>query len=64
MPISTASAWNRPLTSKANIFDRGFRPRVTLGKPLGEIRLTHFSKGLERKDETEDNHMVNLVLQR
>ena len=29
-----------------------------------EIRLTHFSKGLERKDETEDNHVVNLVLQR
>src|SRR5215813_5841462 len=29
-----------------------------------EIRLTHFSRGLERKDETEDNHVVNLVLQR
>ena len=29
-----------------------------------EIRLTHFSKGLEPKDETEDNHVVNLVLQR
>jgi hypothetical protein len=29
-----------------------------------EIRLTHFSKGLERKDETVDNHVVNLVLQR
>jgi hypothetical protein len=28
-----------------------------------ESRLTHFSKGLERKDETEDNHVVNLVLQ-
>jgi hypothetical protein len=28
-----------------------------------EIRLTHFSKGLEPKDETEDNHVVNLVLQ-
>ena len=29
-----------------------------------EIRLIHFSKGLESKDETEDNHVVNLVLQR
>src|SRR5215469_16617312 len=29
-----------------------------------EIRLTHFSRGLERKDEAEDNHVVNLVLQR
>jgi hypothetical protein len=29
-----------------------------------EIRLVHFSKGLESKDETEDNHVVNLVLQR
>jgi hypothetical protein len=29
-----------------------------------EIHLTHFSKGVERKDETEDNHVVNLVLQR
>ena len=29
-----------------------------------EIRLVHFSKGLEAKDESEDNHVVNLVLQR
>ena len=29
-----------------------------------EIHLTHFSKGLERKEEAEDNHVVNLVLQR
>jgi hypothetical protein len=29
-----------------------------------EIRLVHFSKGLETKDEAEDNHVVNLVLQR
>jgi hypothetical protein len=29
-----------------------------------EIRLVHFSKGLESKDEAEDNHVVNLVLQR
>ena len=29
-----------------------------------EIRLVHFSKGLETKDESEDNHVVNLVLQR
>jgi hypothetical protein len=29
-----------------------------------EIRLVHFSKGLEVKDESDDNHVVNLVLQR
>jgi hypothetical protein len=29
-----------------------------------EIHLVHFSKGLETKDEAEDNHVVNLVLQR
>ena len=29
-----------------------------------EIRLIHFSRGLESKDEAEDNHVVNLVLQR
>ena len=29
-----------------------------------EIRLVHFSKGLKTKDEAEDNHVVNLVLQR
>jgi hypothetical protein len=29
-----------------------------------EIRLIHFSRGLESKDEAEDNDMVNLVLQR
>jgi hypothetical protein len=29
-----------------------------------EVRLTHFSKGLDSKDESEDNHVVNIVLQR
>jgi hypothetical protein len=29
-----------------------------------EIRLTHFSRGLEVADEAQDNHVVNLVLQR
>jgi hypothetical protein len=29
-----------------------------------EIHLVHFSRGLETKDEVEDNHVVNLVLQR
>jgi hypothetical protein len=29
-----------------------------------EVRLVHFSKGLEGKDKSEDNHEVNLVLQR
>jgi len=29
-----------------------------------EVRLTHFSKGEEPKDEGEDNHVVNVVVQR
>ena len=29
-----------------------------------EVRLTHFSRGLDSKDESEDNHVVNIVLQR
>jgi hypothetical protein len=29
-----------------------------------EVRLTHFSKGLEMKAESEDNHVVNIALQR
>jgi hypothetical protein len=29
-----------------------------------EVRLIHFSRGLDSKDEAEDNHVVNLVLQR
>jgi hypothetical protein len=29
-----------------------------------KLRLIHFSRGLESKDEAEDNHVVNLVLQR
>jgi hypothetical protein len=28
------------------------------------VHLIHFSKGLESEDEAEDNHVVNLVLQR
>jgi hypothetical protein len=29
-----------------------------------EVRLVHFSKGLKAGDESEDNHVVNIVLQR
>jgi hypothetical protein len=29
-----------------------------------EVRLIHFSKGLEPQDESEDNHVVNIVLER
>jgi hypothetical protein len=29
-----------------------------------EVRLTHFSKGEEPKDEAEDNHVVNIVVRR
>ena len=29
-----------------------------------ELQLTHFSKGLEVKDEAEDNHVANVVVQR
>jgi hypothetical protein len=29
-----------------------------------EVHLVHFSRGLETKDEVEDNHVVNIVLLR
>ena len=29
-----------------------------------EVHLTHFSKGEETQDEGEDNHVVNVVIQR
>jgi hypothetical protein len=29
-----------------------------------EVRLTHFSRGERVEDESEDNHVVNIVLQR
>jgi hypothetical protein len=29
-----------------------------------EVRLTHFSKGEKVEDESQDNHVVNIVLQR
>jgi hypothetical protein len=29
-----------------------------------EVRLTHFSKGEKVEDESEDNHVVNIVLKR
>jgi hypothetical protein len=42
---------------------RGVLDRYAIIQKI-EIHLVHFSKGLEPKDETEDNHIVNLVLQR
>jgi hypothetical protein len=29
-----------------------------------QVHLVHFSRGLETKDEVEDNHVVNIVLLR
>jgi hypothetical protein len=39
---------------------RGVLDRYAIIKKI-EIHLVHFSKGLETKDEVEDNHIVNLV---
>ena len=54
-----------PTTLSAMAYDiaRGVLEQYPIMQRI-EIRLTHFSKGLEPKDEMEDNHVVNLVLQR
>jgi hypothetical protein len=56
---------NAPTTLSAMAYEmaRGVLERYPIVQKI-EIRLVHFSKGLETKDETEDNHVVNLVLQR
>ena len=56
---------NAPTTLSAMAYEmaRGVLERYPIIQKI-EIRLVHFSKGLEKRDETEDNHVVNLVLQR
>jgi hypothetical protein len=60
---------NRPesspttLSAMAYEMARGVLDRYAIIQKI-EIHLVHFSKGLETKDEVEDNHIVNLVLQR
>jgi hypothetical protein len=56
---------NAPTTLSVMAYEmaRGVLERYPIIQKI-EIRLVHFSKGLETKDETEDNHVVNLVLQR
>ncbi|WP_003608318.1 MULTISPECIES: hypothetical protein [Methylosinus] len=51
------------LSAMAYMIARGVMEQYPIMQRI-EIRLIHFSKGLESKDETEDNHVVNLVLQR
>lgn len=56
---------SEPTTLPATAYDIG---RAVLDKyPIiykVEVRLVHFSKGLEPKDEAEDNHVVTVVLER
>jgi hypothetical protein len=56
---------NAPTTLSAMAYEmaRGVLERYPIINKI-EIRLVHFSKGLQTQDETEDNHVVNLVLQR
>ena len=56
---------NAPTTLSAMAYEmaRGVLQRYPIIQKI-EIRLVHFSKGLQTKDEAEDNHVVNLVLQR
>jgi hypothetical protein len=56
---------NSPTTLSAMAYEmaRGVLDRYKIIQRI-EIHLVHFSKGLETKDELEDNHIVNLVLQR
>jgi hypothetical protein len=40
-----------------------FKPKFPLSRKKIEVHLVHFSKGLETKEESGDDHVVNLVLQ-
>ena len=51
------------LSSMAYEIGRGVLEQYPIMQRI-EVRLIHFSRGLESKDEAEDNHVVNLVLQR
>jgi hypothetical protein len=44
--------------------DCGGKAKFPLSRKKIEVHLVHFSKGSETKEESEDNHVVNLVLQR
>jgi hypothetical protein len=54
-----------PTTLSAMAYDiaRGVLEQYPIMQRI-EVHLIHFSRGLESKDEAEDNHVVNLVLQR
>jgi len=56
---------NAPTTLSAMAYEmaRGVLERYPIIQKI-EIRLVHFSKGLQTKDEAEDNHVVTLVLRR
>ena len=56
---------NSPTTLSAMAYEmaQGILERYPIIRKI-EIHLVHFSKGLETKDEAEDNHVVNVVLQR
>jgi hypothetical protein len=56
---------NAPTTLSAMAYEmaRGVFERYPIIQKI-EIRLIHFSKGLQTKDEAQDNHVVTLVLQR
>ena len=41
-----------------------FKAKFPLSRKKIEVHSVHFSKGSETKEEPEDNHVVNLVLQR
>jgi hypothetical protein len=51
------------LSSMAYEIGRGVLEQYPIMQRI-EVHLIHFSRGLESKDEREDNHVVNLVLQR
>ena len=51
------------LSAMAYQIARGVLDQYSIIKKI-EVHLVHFSRGLESKDELEDNHVVNIVLQR
>jgi hypothetical protein len=56
---------SEPITLSATAYEiaRGVLERYPIMQRI-EVHLIHFSRGLASKDEAEENHVVNLVLQR
>ena len=61
---SISSDCSRLTTIGLELWEPVFKTKFPLSRKKIEVHLVHFSKGSETKEESEDNHVVNLVLQR